>query len=90
MEIFAGNLQKKEWLTLAGGPERHFYQPDETVLVGDTSYDMAMAVNARATGLGVSWGYHPPRELSAAGAAQIVDSFSDLIPALGALRKETQ
>lgn len=46
-------------------------EPATTVLVGDTSYDMAMARSAGALGLGVAWGYHPPEELKAAGAAVI-------------------
>lgn len=46
--------------------------PETTVMIGDTSYDMAMAVAARAHPLGVGWGYHPPDELIAAGAAHVL------------------
>ena len=59
---------------------------EETVFIGDTSYDMEMAVNAGVVGLGVAWGYHESVTLSAAGAAAIVDSFADLPSALTALR----
>lgn len=52
-----------------------------TVLVGDTSYDILMAVAAGTGALGVAWGYHPPEELTAAGASHIADAAGD-IPAL--------
>src|SRR5205085_11724612 len=45
--------------------------PGSTVVVGDTSFDMAMAVNAGAAGIGVAWGYHEPEELMAAGAVGV-------------------
>jgi phosphoglycolate phosphatase len=35
--------------------------PDRTVLVGDTSYDMEMARRAGARAVGVAWGYHDRR-----------------------------
>lgn len=59
--------------------------PGHTVLIGDTSFDMEMAVNAGVPGLGVSWGYHAPEELSASGAAAILDSLAELPPRLEAL-----
>ena len=52
-----------------------------TVLVGDTSYDMMMAVSAGAGALGVAWGYHPAKELTEAGAGHIAGAAGD-IPAL--------
>ena len=39
-----------------------------SVMIGDTSYDMAMAKAAGVTAIGVAWGYHAPEELIAAGA----------------------
>jgi len=59
--------------------------PAETVLIGDTSFDMEMAVNASVPGLGVSWGYHAPEELSASGAAAIIESFAELPLRLGTM-----
>ena len=56
-------------------------EADATILVGDTSYDMLMAVSAGAGALGVSWGYHPPEELSETGASHIANSAGE-IPAL--------
>ncbi|MFM6951370.1 MAG: HAD family hydrolase, partial [Novosphingobium sp.] len=43
-------------------------QPEHAVMIGDTAYDMAMAVNAGVRALGVDWGYHTPEELVEAGA----------------------
>ena len=44
-----------------------------TVVLGDTSFDMAMAVAAGATGIGAGWGYHEPEELIAAGAVSVAE-----------------
>lgn len=46
---------------------------ETTVMIGDTSFDMLMARNANVRALGVSWGYHPARELHAAGAHAVAD-----------------
>lgn len=45
--------------------------PQHAVMVGDTAYDMVMAVNARVRALGVDWGYHTPAELTEAGAEAV-------------------
>ncbi|MFM9852304.1 MAG: HAD-IA family hydrolase [Sphingomonadaceae bacterium] len=52
--------------------------PETTIVIGDTSYDMMMAAAAGARGLGVAWGYHPPEELSAAGAFAVAQVPSDI------------
>ncbi len=57
--------------------------PAETVLVGDTTFDMEMARAAGARALGVGWGYHEPGELLASGAAAVVASFSELVETIG-------
>jgi phosphoglycolate phosphatase len=56
--------------------------PAETVMIGDTSFDMRMARAADVAALGVGWGYHA---LTAAGAHAIVPSFPALPPALFSL-----
>jgi len=56
--------------------------PMDTVLIGDTSYDMEMAVSAGAHALGVDWGYHEPRLLKASGARHVLGDFAGLAPAL--------
>lgn len=57
----------------------------ETVMIGDTSFDMEMARAAGATAIGVSWGYHPGAELIAAGAHRVLNSPTELIPYLQSL-----
>ncbi len=52
---------------------------ETTVMIGDTSYDMAMAVAARAHPLGVSWGYHAPEDLTAAGALHVLDHADGIV-----------
>ncbi|MFV0281867.1 MAG: HAD-IA family hydrolase [Rhodoblastus sp.] len=47
-------------------------------MIGDTTYDMAMARAAGVHAIGVAWGYHDPRELSAAGAETIIGDFAQL------------
>ncbi|MAI10566.1 MAG: hypothetical protein CBD27_09345 [Rhodospirillaceae bacterium TMED167] len=53
-----------------------------TVMIGDTTFDMEMAMNAGVPAIGVSWGYHTDAELLAAGARVIVHGFRDLPGAL--------
>lgn len=53
--------------------------PAETLMVGDTSFDMEMARAAGARAIGVAWGYHPPELLEAAGAELVLDSFDQLL-----------
>ena len=57
--------------------------PAETIMVGDTSFDMAMARAAGARAIGVAWGYHSPELLRAAGAELILDDFDQLLDCLG-------
>jgi phosphoglycolate phosphatase len=45
---------------------------DQAWMIGDTTFDIAMAGNAGVRGIGVDWGYHDPHELTAAGAAHVV------------------
>jgi phosphoglycolate phosphatase len=53
------------------------------VMIGDTQFDMAMAVNAGVRALGVDWGYHTTQELFDAGAEAVATSpahLGDLLP----------
>lgn len=56
--------------------------PSDTVVVGDTVYDVAMARAAGVAAVGVTWGYHPRDALAEAGAHAVIDSFPALAPAL--------
>ncbi|ODN72006.1 HAD-IA family hydrolase [Methylobrevis pamukkalensis] len=60
-------------------------EPERTVVVGDTVFDIQMARAAGARGIGVSWGYHPPQALVQAGAHPVIDHFDDLVPAFDRL-----
>ncbi|UCH72720.1 MAG: HAD-IA family hydrolase [Rhodospirillales bacterium] len=59
--------------------------PGTTVMIGDTVFDIEMAINARTPAIGVSWGYHEPAELISAGASEIVERFGDVVRAVATL-----
>ena len=59
--------------------------PEATLVVGDTVFDMAMAVAAKAIPLGVGWGYHQPDELIDAGAHRVLNNFDELDEAIAAM-----
>ena len=52
--------------------------PHGTVMVGDSSFDMAMARAAGVLPVGVSWGFQPVAALTDAGAGPIVHSYAEL------------
>ena len=56
--------------------------PGQAVMIGDTSFDMAMARSIKVAAIGVEWGYHQPAELIASGAARVVATAADLAAAL--------
>ena len=60
-------------------------EPENAVVIGDTVYDMQMACAARTGAIGVSWGYHSPEALRAAGAAVLVDAAAELPEAIESL-----
>lgn len=51
---------------------------EHCVMIGDTQFDMAMAVNAGVRALGVDWGYHSTHELFEAGAEAVAASPAQL------------
>jgi phosphoglycolate phosphatase len=53
-------------------------EPDNAIFVGDTTYDMEMARAARVQSIGVGWGYHGAKQLSAAGADRLAASVEEL------------
>lgn len=57
-------------------------QPQDAVMIGDTSFDMDMARAAGVQGYGVAWGYHPQGDLRQAGAALIAADYPALAAAL--------
>jgi phosphoglycolate phosphatase len=60
-------------------------EADETVMIGDTVFDIEMAVNAGVHGVGVAWGYHPAEDLVRAGAALVIPHSQELGPSLRVL-----
>lgn len=54
----------------------------ETVMIGDTSFDMAMARAAGVRAIGVAWGYHDAEALLESGAERVVADFAALRLAL--------
>jgi phosphoglycolate phosphatase len=53
-------------------------RPADTVMIGDTVYDIEMARTARCRAIGVAWGYHAPEELLAAGAEVVAGTPAEL------------
>jgi phosphoglycolate phosphatase len=53
-------------------------EPQDTVMIGDTSFDIAMAAAAGVHPIGVAWGYHTAAELTAAGACHVLEHASAL------------
>ncbi|WP_417321095.1 HAD-IA family hydrolase [Emcibacter sp.] len=57
--------------------------PENTVMVGDTTFDIQMAKAARVCSVGVNWGYHPGEELVTAGADHLIERILHLPEILG-------
>ncbi len=53
-------------------------QPGDAVMIGDTSFDMEMAVAAGVRAIGVAWGYHEAHELCEAGAVAVAETAKEL------------
>lgn len=53
--------------------------PETSIVIGDTSFDMEMAINAGATAIGAGWGYHDAEELKAAGAMAVAARPLDVL-----------
>lgn len=63
-------------------------EPAGTVMIGDTVFDVTMAVNANVAPIGVDWGYHEVDELRSAGADTILSTFHDLEAVLRKMWRE--
>jgi len=53
-------------------------EPAETLMVGDTEYDMQMAANAGTAALGVNYGAHDRSRLLAHGPLACIDAIADI------------
>lgn len=56
--------------------------PARTVMIGDASHDMLMAVAAGARPQGVAWGFNTAEEILAAGAIHVANDFPELVAEL--------
>lgn len=54
----------------------------DTIMIGDSIYDMEMARAAGASPVGVAWGYHPVADLRTSGADFVASDFAELENAL--------
>ncbi len=52
--------------------------PEDTLMIGDTTYDIQMALAANVRAVGVSWGYHDGANLVRAGAHYMLDHISHI------------
>lgn len=55
---------------------------ENAIMVGDTTFDIEMALAAGVTPVGVSWGYHAALDLQKAGASVVINDFEDLLEIL--------
>jgi phosphoglycolate phosphatase len=54
----------------------------DSVMIGDTAFDIEMACAAGVRAIGVAWGYHTTQELREAGAAAVARTPADLLALL--------
>jgi phosphoglycolate phosphatase len=57
-------------------------QPQDSVMIGDTGFDMAMARAAGVRRIGVTWGYHDAARLRESGAEHLVADYTQLMALL--------
>ncbi|NNC98622.1 MAG: HAD-IA family hydrolase [Gammaproteobacteria bacterium] len=53
--------------------------PHNSIMIGDTTYDMQMAANAGITGLGAGYGVHSSHQLSQTKAIDVLSSFAEIV-----------
>lgn len=53
-------------------------EPQRTLMIGDTTHDLQMAVNAGCPAVGVSYGAHEPGEFESLGPLHVAHSVADL------------
>ena len=71
----AGNAK---WQVLQRAMDALNAPPDQSVLIGDTKYDVAGAKHCGIPCIGVAYGYAAPGELEQAGADAIAENLEDL------------
>lgn len=63
-------------------------EPERSVVIGDTAWDMGMAKAAGAGAVGVLWGYHEEAELLRGGAQGVAHKPADVIALANMLVRE--
>ena len=63
--------------------DRFMVEPERTLMIGDTTHDSQMALNAGVCALSVTYGAHPREQLETVTTLAIVDSVSELHQWLG-------
>ena len=58
--------------------EEALAEPAQTVMIGDTVYDIEMGLAAGTRAIGVAWGYHPAEALLDAGAEAVAHTPEEL------------
>lgn len=76
-----GNNSAK-WQVLKQAMEELGAEPEDTVLVGDTKYDVEGAKLCGVPCIGVAYGYAAPGELEQAGAIAIAENMDELLEIL--------
>ena len=54
-------------------------EADQTLMIGDTEYDLKMAYNARAKALAVSYGAHSPQRLKQLSPEGCLSDIRELV-----------
>ena len=52
--------------------------PERTLMIGDTTHDLQLAINAGCASVGVSYGAHKPHEFDALSPLHVAHSVSGL------------
>ena len=63
-------------------------RPESSVVIGDTSFDIGMALAAGAGTIGAAWGYHEADELAAAGAHGVAIEPAEILSIAGRWMEE--
>ncbi len=62
--------------------------PQQTIFIGDSTYDIEAGLAANVHVLGVAWGYHTEAQLQGSGASRIAQKMDDIIPMIRSLTKD--
>ena len=62
----------------------------DTVMIGDTTYDVMTGRNAGTGAIGVTWGVHPEDMLREAGAHHTADEFHELVELIDGLIEQNR